>query len=319
MTNQLVLSDELDPQRSWAETLVEMLGGTLRKVQYPDGETWFVVADYMYCVMGSKAKSKLMPWKNFKQTPSFKSLKVVLNLNLLWIDTEGGPQQAECLTAADLYRLTMSMSSDYPAVAAVKERLLRLTTFAEWCLRNPELAAETLLTISTQRQAERDAVGRTGYITAGRSATWANARVEAKRSHEKVTKSLTAHHVTASPDYGRVFGAQNDALLGQTKAEIVRVSGLSPAQARSFRDYLGEYAQKAIREANDLATRRMAALNRPLTDDEQTELVIKCAQMAAVAFRSLAEFAGVDFTTGVSTAEAQIIAPRPRRLLGVGK
>lgn len=298
---QTPLSANLDPSKSWVEIIVELLGGSLRKVVYPDGETWYVVGDYVYYVMQSKAKDKGKPWRDFKARHP--KLKAVADCDALWIDTDGGAKRMDCMTETSLYRLTMSMSDEYPAVSAVKDRMAGLVTFTDWARRHPDIAGEMLLTIDAKQQQEKMNRTSTQYVITGNSQSWAQARVEAKISHVKVTGALRSTHQQNDPDYGRIFGAQNEALLGKAKAEIIKELDLTPAQAKSFRDHLGEYAQKALREANELATRKMKTLGRALTDEEQTKIIIASSKLAAEMYRHAAEYIGEDFVSGAPLDE----------------
>lgn len=138
----------------------------------------------------------------------------------------------------------------------------------------------------------------TGYMLHGKSEAWAQARVEAKESTKALRTTLQETHIAGKPDYQGVFSAQNAGVFEMSKARIAAELGLSSSKAHEWREHLGQYAQKAIAEANEIAQARMKRTGGALSEGEQIEIVLRASQMAGSKLRDYAAFVGVDFLSG---------------------
>lgn len=159
-----------------------------------------------------------------------------------------------------------------------------------------DAAAYMMAQVATQAQRANQDV--TSYVMSGKAVSWAVQRVQTKQSTKDLQRALLETHLTENPDFGRIFGAQTQALFAMSKARIVQELDLDKRHADSYRDHLGQYAQRAIMDACAAAEGRMRLLNRHLTDAEQVEIVMRASEIAGRAMRQLAEFAGEDFLTG---------------------
>ncbi len=136
------------------------------------------------------------------------------------------------------------------------------------------------------------------YVMSGRAASWAMHRVDAKLAQANLNSALKATHFLNAPKYGQVLSAENEALFEMSKQRIILELDLTQSQAQHYRDFLGEYAQRAIYEACDMAEKRLKYLGRDLTDEEQLAIVMRASQISARAMRDAAEFVGEDFLSG---------------------
>lgn len=159
-----------------------------------------------------------------------------------------------------------------------------------------DAAAFMMAQVATQ--AQRANQDMTTYVMSGKAVSWAVQRVQTKQATKDLQRALLETHLTENPDFGRIFGAQTQALFAMSKARILQELDLDKRRADSYRDHLGQYAQRAIMDACAAAEGRMRLLGRHLTDAEQVEIVMRASEMAGKAMRQLAEFAGEDFLTG---------------------
>jgi hypothetical protein len=156
-----------------------------------------------------------------------------------------------------------------------------------------------------QREQKKLKRGRavTGYLNDGRSAEWANKRVDSKASVARLNGAAQDTHETNSPDFGALHGEINQGLFQMTKDEIVSYLGLRPADAPKFRDHLGQYALDTLVQINHAASTKMNQYGRPLTADEQLTIIRDVVAILAPTMRALAAYVQVDFVSGAPVDE----------------
>jgi hypothetical protein len=166
-------------------------------------------------------------------------------------------------------------------------------------------ARETELRDEYEREQKKLKRGRavTGYLNDGRSAEWANKRVDSKASVARLNGAAQDTHETNSPDFGALHGEINQGLFQMTKDEIVSYLGLRPADAPKFRDHLGQYALDTLVQINHAASTKMNQYGRPLTADEQLTIVRDVVAILAPTMRALAAYVQVDFVSGAPVDE----------------
>jgi hypothetical protein len=166
-------------------------------------------------------------------------------------------------------------------------------------------ARETELRDEYEREQKKLKRGRavTGYLNDGRSAEWANKRVDSKASVARLNGAAQDTHETNSPDFGALHGEINQGLFQMTKDEIVSYLGLRPADAPKFRDHLGQYALDTLVQINHAASTKMNQYGRPLTADEQLTIIRDVVAILAPTMRALAAYVQVDFVSGAPVDE----------------
>jgi hypothetical protein len=136
------------------------------------------------------------------------------------------------------------------------------------------------------------------YVRSGHANSWAVGRVDAKSAQVSVNSALKSTHESASPDYQRLAMAQNQALFNLSKQRIIVELDLTPSQSTHYRDFLSEYAQRAITDACNMAEKRLRRLGRALTDEEQVVIVMRASEIAARTARDTAAFMEEDYLSG---------------------
>lgn len=119
-------------------------------------------------------------------------------------------------------------------------------------------------------------------------------RAKGIEARNDATQAFQSTHVNGQPQYWALTEAENEILLGATKAELTKQLKLNNQQAKRFRDQFGELTLQAFRMAETASAIKMRELGRKLTDNEQLEIVRHCASMVAPAFHKLTEYLQVD-------------------------
>jgi hypothetical protein len=143
----------------------------------------------------------------------------------------------------------------------------------------------------------------TGYVSDGRSMEWANKRVDSKGSVSHLNGAAQDTHETNAPDYGQLHSEINQGLLQMSRKEVIAYLDLSGSQADKFRDHLGALALDTLTKANHAIAIKMNQMGRPLTTDEQLDIVRHVVKMLGPTMREFAEYIAIDFVSGAPLDE----------------
>lgn len=132
----------------------------------------------------------------------------------------------------------------------------------------------------------------------GMSEAWIKQRILGRQTRNVLTATAQETHITHTPQYAALTARTYTEMLGMSKAEIVKALKLSAKEANVFRDHLNELALRAIDSAEVAASLWMQSLERPLTDQEQMDIVIDASRELAPAFHRLAGRIGMNLATG---------------------
>lgn len=156
-----------------------------------------------------------------------------------------------------------------------------------------------------QREQKKLKRGRqvTAYLNYGYSAEWANKRVDSKGSVSHLNGAAQDTHETNAPDYGQLHSEINQGLLQMSRKEVIAYLDLSGSQADKFRDHLGALALDTLTKANHAIAIKMNQMGRPLTTDEQLDIVRHVVKMLGPTMREFAEYIAIDFVSGAPLDE----------------
>jgi hypothetical protein len=143
----------------------------------------------------------------------------------------------------------------------------------------------------------------TAYLNYGYSAEWANKRVDSKGSVSHLNGAAQDTHETNAPDYGQLHSEINQGLLQMSRKEVIAYLDLSGSQADKFRDHLGALALDTLTKANHAIAIKMNQMGRPLTTDEQLDIVRHVVKMLGPTMREFAEYIAIDFVSGAPLDE----------------
>jgi hypothetical protein len=288
-----------DDDRPLPEIVIGNLGGSMLHIDR-DGTRYYRVIDWVYEVLGSKAKARHNPWRDLKKSiekgvENFASLenadekgqsKGGENRNTPWIaleyETDGGPQTSDFATDEGLYWITQHMSNRSKTVRDVKEFLASAGVFVDKARRNPGLLIDA-------------AVSR--YQQLGKEETWIRERLEGKVSRRQFTDALTeaCAEILQSWQYGAATNTIYTGLWQRTSAKLREDMNL-PA-SKSLRDSLPGIALTYLRIAEQTAALSLGQ-RQELTFNEAQSIVEKVARMIGQQAEQTSQYLGIDLPTG---------------------
>lgn len=280
-------------------------------IKHPDGKDGYWLARELMAALGYSS------WQYFKPVIS-RAKKACKNsghksrAHFMPTHSDITTKQGAVRKVADMrlsryacYLVAMNADPDKPIVAEAQ-------TYFAVQTRRQELSVEA-------KRIERHNQDVVAYQMRGQSHDWAEARVDSKESQKRLNATLAETHEQQKPDYRGAAAEQNQGLFEMTRREIVAYLGLLPSQEPQYRDFLGKYAQMAVKDSNSVIVDRIKALGRDLSSDEQLEIVRFVTRKIAPFMRELAAYAHVDYLSGAPLDETgRALIVRNVRLLKGG-
>ncbi len=200
---------------------------TMAHVDLPDGKRLYCVRDWVYWVSASQSSGKTPAWANLKRAINKDiakdieagkadeklTLKGLLNLQYLEIQTPGGVQKMDFTDEEGLYQITQRMSDRSSTVRAVKTYLAQAGVFMGEAYNNPAGAADELDNVAYNRELKK--LLAQGF-TLDEAQEWLEVRRKQKHTRRFITAIWSVRGVNSRRDFADLTNHVHRVTLGLT-------------------------------------------------------------------------------------------------------
>jgi hypothetical protein len=194
--------------------IASIKNATILMADTSDSLHLYSVRDWVYWVSRSKATNRSGPWSDLKKAIEAEGdFKVSEILRVLDIETPGGKQRMEFTDEEGLYQITQRMSDRSKAVRDVKRYLAQSGVFMGEAYRNPEAAADEIVTSAYAREYRKL---RAEGFDATEAQEWLDVRAKQKQQRGIITRIWHRRGIHSPLDFANLTNQIHRVALGRT-------------------------------------------------------------------------------------------------------
>jgi DNA-damage-inducible protein D len=202
-------------------TKIEVFKGKQVRKTIHNNEWWFSVEDVVIALTDSNDPKQYIN-KMRKRDPQLAEGWVQF-VHTLLLDTQGGPQKANCANTEGVFRIIQSVPS--PKAEPFKRWLARVGYERVQEIENPQLAQERMKQLYEQKGYPKD---------------WIDKRLRGIAIRQNLTDEWKERGIDSETDYAILTAEISKATFGMTPSEYKKIKGLSRT-SQNLRDHMTDF------------------------------------------------------------------------------
>jgi DNA-damage-inducible protein D len=202
-------------------TKIEVFKGKQVRKTIHNNEWWFSVEDIVIALTDSNDPKQYIN-KMRKRDPQLAEGWVQF-VHTLLLDTQGGPQKANCANTEGVFRIIQSVPS--PKAEPFKRWLARVGYERVQEIENPQLAQERMKQLYEQKGYPKD---------------WIDKRLRGIAIRQNLTDEWKERGIDSETDYAILTAEISKATFGMTPSEYKKIKGLSRT-SQNLRDHMTDF------------------------------------------------------------------------------
>jgi DNA-damage-inducible protein D len=202
-------------------TKIEVFKGKQVRKTIHNNEWWFSVEDVVIALTDSNDPKQYIN-KMRKRDPQLAEGWVQF-VHTLLLDTQGGPQKANCANTEGIFRIIQSIPS--PKAEPFKRWLARVGYERVQEIENPQLAQERMKQLYEQKGYPKD---------------WIDKRLRGIAVRQNLTDEWKERGIDSETDYAILTAEISKATFGMTPSEYKKIKGLTKT-SQNLRDHMTDF------------------------------------------------------------------------------